>query len=121
MLVRCKKSCEKIAMGLLSLMPNEKNLKKLRHTKRMYEEDENLQLYLWKHEDSYIGLLGVEIHEEHFIVHHISVLPPYRNEGVGHAMLEKIQSLMGDRKMNATEETEAFIRKWGQEKVQIKG
>lgn len=117
MLTRYKKSCEKIAMGLLSLMPSEKDLKKLRHTKRLYEENDSLQLYFWKQDEAYAGLIGVEIHEDHFIVRHISVLPPYRNDGIGQAMLEKIQFLMGDRVMHATEETEPFIQKWGREKV----
>jgi len=48
MLIRYKKSFEKIAMGLLSYMPSEKDLKKLQQTIKQYDSDKNWQLFLWK-------------------------------------------------------------------------
>lgn len=48
MLIRYKKSFEKIAMGLLSFMPNEKDLKQLQQTIKDYETDTDRQLFLWK-------------------------------------------------------------------------
>lgn len=51
MLIKYKKSYEKFAMGLLSFMPNEKEIKTLRNTMKNYETDENLQLFLWKDEE----------------------------------------------------------------------
>lgn len=48
MLVRYKKALEKIAMGLLSLMPQEKDIKRLMETIQHYEQNENWTLYLWK-------------------------------------------------------------------------
>ena len=41
MLIRYKKTFEKIAMGLLSFMPNEKDLKKLQQTMKEYETEES--------------------------------------------------------------------------------
>lgn len=111
MLYRYKKSFEKIAMGLMSFMPKERELKKLQQTMHMYEENSGWQLYLWKKGDDFVGLLGVEVSEESFTIHHISVNPSHRGEGIGHAMIEKIQQLMQDRKMLATDETEAFLKK----------
>lgn len=109
MLVRYKKSCQKIAMGLLSFMPNERNVKNLCHTMNRYTEDPDWQLYLLKNEEDYIGLVGVEVADTYFTVQHISVLPSYRGEGLGHKMIEKIQLLMQDREMRATAETKEFI------------
>ena len=63
MLIRYKKTFEKIAMGLLSFMPTEKDLKKLQFTIKEYETVENLQLFLWKEEDI-IGLIGVQMNDE---------------------------------------------------------
>ena len=40
MLIRYKKSMEKIAMGLLSFMPEEKDVKKLTVTMKAYEEND---------------------------------------------------------------------------------
>ena len=48
MLIRYKKTFEKIAMGLLSFIPNEKDLKKLQQTMKQYESEENLQLIAWQ-------------------------------------------------------------------------
>ena len=111
MLVRYKKSCEKIAMGLLSLMPEEKNLKTLKQTMARYAEDPEWQLYLLKVEESYVGLIGVEVSENHFTVHHISVLPSFRGEGLGHVLVAKILPLMQGRKMCTTEATRTFLDK----------
>ena len=63
MLIRYKKTFEKIAMGLLSFMPSEKDLKKLQHTMKEYETEEDWHLFLWKEEDI-IGLLGVLNHND---------------------------------------------------------
>ncbi|WP_010286173.1 GNAT family N-acetyltransferase [Kurthia massiliensis] len=87
MLYRYKKAFEKIAMGLLSFMPEEKNLKVLQQTIRTYDSDPNWQLYLWKRDEDYIGLVGVEKLAEEWVVRHITVDPSHRGEGVGRSML----------------------------------
>ncbi|MBB5178721.1 riboflavin biosynthesis RibT protein [Planomicrobium koreense] len=111
MLFRYKKSFEKIAMGLLSFMPKERELKKLQQTMHIYEENPDWQLFLWKKGEDFVGLLGVEVNEDHFTLHHVSVNPSHRGEGIGQAMIEKIQQLMNGKEMRTTDETEAFIRK----------
>ncbi len=111
MLVRYKKSCEKIAMGLLSLMPQHKSIKNLQQLIIRYGEDPKWQLYLLKAGEQYAGLIGVEVEEHSFTVHHISVLPSFRGEGLGHAMVEKIQKQMQQREMRGAEETWAFLNK----------
>lgn len=90
MLYRYKKAFEKIAMGLLSFMPEEKNLKVLQQTIRIYENEDDWQLYLWKCEEDYIGLVGVEKQPEHWVVRHITVDPSHRGEGIGRHMLEAV-------------------------------
>lgn len=109
MLIRYKKSCEKIAMGLLSFMPMEKDLKKLKQTMKEYDENPASHLYLWKKEDDFIGLIGIKVNEESFTVQHISVMPSFRGEGVGRGMVEKIQEMMEPLEMRTTEETQQFI------------
>ena len=44
-------SNRKIAMGLLSFMPKEKEIKKLQKTMERYENDPDWKLYFWKEED----------------------------------------------------------------------
>ncbi|WKA49643.1 GNAT family N-acetyltransferase [Planococcus liqunii] len=111
MLLRYKKSFEKIAMGLLSFMPKERELKKLQQTMHIYDENPDWQLYLWKKGEDFVGLLGVEVSEHYFTIHHISVNPSHRGEGIGHAMIEKIRQLMQGKEMRSTDETRAFLQK----------
>jgi riboflavin biosynthesis RibT protein len=112
MLIRYKKTFEKIAMGLLSFMPTEKDLKKLQLTMKEYETDENWQLYLWKKEDI-IGLLGVLYHAEKnsLEIQHISVNPSHRFQGIGKSMVKALKDMYPDKVITSNEDTASFIEK----------
>ncbi|MDR6998608.1 GNAT family N-acetyltransferase [Neobacillus niacini] len=112
MLIRYKKAFEKIAMGLLSFMPNEKDLKKLQQTMKEYETEEFMQLFLWKEEDI-IGLLGVlnlDASNELEILH-ISVNPSHRHQGVGKKMVKALKEMYPDKTITSNEQTQAFVEK----------
>lgn len=111
MLIRYKKSFEKIAMGLLSFMPNEKDLKKLQQTMKQYEIEESWQLFLWKEEDDIIGLVGVSFNDSAMEIQHISVNPSHRHQGVGKNMLKALKELYQGKDLTANENTEAFLNK----------
>ncbi|WP_071460022.1 GNAT family N-acetyltransferase [Bacillus massilinigeriensis] len=110
MLIRYKKTFEKIAMGLLSFMPNEKDLKVLQQTIKQYEMEEMWQLFLWKEEDI-IGLIGVKEAENSLEIHHISVNPSHRHQGVGKQMVCAVKALYGDKTIQPNEFTAAFVGK----------
>ncbi|MBS4199553.1 GNAT family N-acetyltransferase [Bacillus sp. FJAT-49732] len=110
MLIRYKKAYEKIAMGLLSFMPNEKDLKKLQQTMKNYESEDNWQLFLWKEEDI-TGLIGVLLSDEKAEVQHISVNPSHRYEGIGKNMLKSVMRIYQDKDVVPTEHTAAFFDK----------
>jgi len=110
MLIRYKKAFEKIAMGLLSFMPNEKDLKKLQQTMKQYDTDDNWQLFLWK-EDDVIGLLGVVLNDDEVEIQHICVNPSHRHEGIGKNMLKALKNIYEDKNLKPNEETEAFFDK----------
>jgi len=118
MLIRYKKNFEKIAMGLLSFMPSEKDLKRLQLTIKQYETDEDWQLFLWKVDEDIIGLLGgVWIDEVSFKIQHISVNPSHRDQGVGSNMVTSLKDLYPDKQVTANEVTKAFLNKC----VKVKG
>ena len=119
MLTKYKKLIEKIAMGLLSFMPGEHELKVLQQTMQKYEENPDWQLYLWKQGDDFVGLIGIEMAELTFIVHHVAVNPSFRKEGIGHEMVEKVQQLQAPRAMRTTEETKDFLAKCWESKHSI--
>ena len=111
MLVRYKKALEKIAMGLLSFMPQEKDVKRLMETIQQYEQQENWMLYLWKRGEEYVGIVGVLVEETVATIQHITVIPSYRGEGVGLKMLQELCDLGLFTEIKPNEETEPFVQK----------
>lgn len=111
MLIRYKKAYEKIAMGLLSFMPDEKDLKKLQISMKMYETEEGWQLFLWKKEDDIVGVIGVIINGNKVEVQHISVNPSHRHEGIGKCMLQSVKDLYENKEFYPNEYTASFFEK----------
>lgn len=111
MLIRYKKAFEKIAMGLLSFMPNEKDIKKLTETIQSYESDENWILYLWKKNDEYVGIVGLVLDNDTATIQHVSVVPSYRGEGVATEMVQEVVELGQFDNVLATDETRKFVQK----------
>lgn len=110
MLVRYKKALEKIAMGLISLMPQEKDVKRLMETIQHYEQDDNWVLYLWKKSDEYVGIVGVLTEDAIATIQHITVIPSHRGEGVAREMLQELRDL-GYKEIQSNEEIRPFIEK----------
>ncbi|WP_433742944.1 GNAT family N-acetyltransferase [Falsibacillus pallidus] len=110
MLIRFKKTFEKIAMGLMSFMPSEKDIKKLQQTMKNYEENQDWQLFLWKEEDI-IGLIGVIVEEEEVEIQHISVNPSHRHEGIGKKMIKELSHLFENKELKPNQNTSSFFDK----------
>lgn len=111
MLLRYKKAYEKIAMGLLSYMPGEKSVKKLQETITQYETEENYQLFLLKQDEDFIGIVGIKLEEDAYVVMHLSVNPSFRGEGIGSEMIVKLSELYPHLECKSTRDTESFMKK----------
>jgi len=115
MLVRYKKNMQKIAMGLLSFMPEEKkDVKKLQQTIKEYETNPDWHLHLWKEDDDILGAIGVKIEDEiNAVIQHISVNPSHRNQGIGKEMVKEVNQLYKDKYAVCTvdEEIQEFYDK----------
>jgi riboflavin biosynthesis RibT protein len=112
MLIRFKKSFEKIAMGLLSFMPAEKDLKQLQQTIKQYETADDWQLFLWKQDEDIIGAIGVIFKDEDIVeVRHISVNPSHRQQGIGKSMVNAVKELYKTKTVIPNDETEKFFEK----------
>ncbi|MBT2731817.1 GNAT family N-acetyltransferase [Carnobacterium sp. ISL-102] len=109
MLVKYRSSHNKVAQGLLSLMPKEQELKHLQLTMQRYQQDPNWEMYLWKEDEKYIGIIGISIQKDEFLIQHLAVIPSFRGEGVGKAMISEIQKIYSEYRMTAIVEIEAFI------------
>ncbi|MFJ7975239.1 GNAT family N-acetyltransferase [Peribacillus sp. JNUCC 23] len=111
MLIKYKKAYEKFAMGLLSFMPEEKDIKKLQNTIKEYEINDNLQLYLWKNEEI-VGAIGIDLSlSDVIIIKHISVNPSFRQQGIGKTMIKEIQELFPNKETKPNENTVSFFEK----------
>jgi riboflavin biosynthesis RibT protein len=111
MLIRYKKSYEKIAMGLLSFVPSEKDIKKLLQTIKTYEEEEDWQLFLWRDEDI-IGIIGVHLNGDTAELHHVSVSPSHRDQGIGRKMVGGLKQIYDEKyDIVPTKLTETFFEK----------
>ncbi|MCP3032670.1 GNAT family N-acetyltransferase [Halobacillus sp. A1] len=111
MLIRFKKSYEKIAMGLLSFMPECKEVRKLQDIIYDYEVQENWHLFLWKEEDI-LGTIGVRTEGCKAYIQHVSVSPSHRNLGIGKKMIQSITSQFEkDYEVLPDEVTETFVEK----------
>ncbi|WP_240377671.1 GNAT family N-acetyltransferase [Bacillus piscicola] len=96
MFIKYKPAYKKIAMGLLSYMPEKKEVKELQDMINLYEEDENWKLFLWKENDDIIGVLGLCYREDGTAeLKHICVNPSYREEGIGRKMVLTIKERLG--------------------------
>lgn len=112
MLIRYKKHLEKIAMGLLSFMPEEKNVKTLQQTIKEYENNPSWHLYLWREEDV-LGAIGIRIENDiNAVVQHISVNPSFRDLGIGMKMVSEVKELYQEKyTVSADEMIEEFFNK----------
>ncbi|WP_026700192.1 GNAT family N-acetyltransferase [Salibacterium aidingense] len=109
MFIKFKSSYKKIAMGLLSYMPEEKEVKKLQETMSCYENDDNWQLYLWKEKEDIIGVMGLYFQEDGSAeLKHICVNPSYREEGIGRKMVLTMKERL-EGELKGCEETSEFL------------
>ena len=111
MLIRYKKALEKIAMGLLSFMPEHKDIKRLVETIHTYEADADWQLYLYKKEEEYIGAIGFTIMDGTAVIQHVTVIPSYRGEGIGKQMVTELAQLDQYEHIKFVDESQPFIQK----------
>ncbi|QFF98665.1 N-acetyltransferase [Psychrobacillus glaciei] len=111
MLLRYKKAFEKISMGLLSFMPQEKDVKKLLETIHQYETDPNWHLFLWKREEDLVGIVGVRMQDSNGIIQHISVNPSHRGEGIGKEMIQNLPSILHTTSIQPSDDTKSFFEK----------
>jgi len=113
MLYKYKSDYEKIAMGLLSFIPDLKEFANLKTEIEWYEADSSHVLYLWKNENrDFVGVLGTEINEDFIMIRQIAVTPTERSQGLCFLMLDDLAELYPDKKIMGNIEASALIAKW---------
>ncbi|KRN86928.1 GNAT family N-acetyltransferase [Ligilactobacillus acidipiscis] len=113
MLYKYKSGYKKIAMGLLSFIPNLKEVSRLSTEVEWYESQDDRCLFLWKNEDGdFCGIIGAEIDDKIIMVRHVAVSPQYREEGVSFAMFSALAQRYPEHKMMGSFEVAPLLTKW---------
>lgn len=83
---------KKIAMGFLSYIPDLKDMDNMEQELRLYAEDDNRQLYLWKSNlEDFSGIVALSFSEHTVFVEYISLNPSYRSQSNMYKILDEIQ------------------------------
>ncbi|ANK59578.1 RibT protein [Loigolactobacillus backii] len=115
MLFKYKTDYEKIAMGLLSFIPDLDEVSHLKEELTWYQTEASRQLYLWKNASGdFAGVIGIELNKDYVIIRHLALSPSDRNEGNSFAMLTELAELYPDNKLMGTISTSPLIAKWEQ-------
>ncbi|UJF14852.1 N-acetyltransferase [Jeotgalibaca sp. MA1X17-3] len=120
MLISYNQNYEKISMGLLSYIPDLKNISHLQEELDSYIENGDKKLYLWRdeHTENIVAIIGIGCDDSVLLVRHLSVSPSFRNEGIIYKMLDKLQSLYPELMINGTLDTAPFLSKWVQKNIE---
>lgn len=79
MLIECKNDKEKVAMGLLSYLPDFKNLANLKDEIQLNKNSTEFCLYLYRSKvPNFIGVIGTQISKHFVIIRYLSFAPDYR-------------------------------------------
>src|SRR5699024_10988096 len=113
MLVRYKNDNETVAMGLMSFMPNEKDVKHLQHTMQAYNTNPNWHLYLWRKDEKNIGAIDLIIEDTfEMVVQHLSVDTSCRIMFVARKMVDEILLIYGSQYNIVSDDlTQLFLKK----------
>lgn len=81
MLIECKNDKEKVAMGLLSYLPDFKNLDNLKDEIQLNKNSKEFRLFLYRDQDSnFVGVIGTQWDGQFIIIRFISLAPDYRQK-----------------------------------------
>ncbi|ETY74246.1 hypothetical protein [Lactiplantibacillus fabifermentans] len=113
MLVKYRKDYEKVAMGLLSLLPDFKDIAHLQMEMQWYQSTGNHQLYLWRQADGdFSGVIGIEVGPDFVLVHHNSLSPEERNSANQGQMLDELAALYPGKRVMGTLAMATIIGAW---------
>lgn len=113
MLLKYRSDYQKIAMGLLSLLPNFKDWDRLQRELAWYQDGDDRCLYLWKDEnDDFAGALGTENQGNFLVVRLITLMPDKQLTHNTWQMLDQLATTVPTKRLMGTLTTAKIIAKW---------
>lgn len=121
MLYKYRNDYEKIAMGLLSLIPDLQEVDHLQTELQVYNADDNHLLYLWKNNviHDFVGLLGVEVGKDFVFIRQLSLSPSDRKIANVYHMLDDLYELYPHKNIMGTLALTAIITRWHQRHLKM--
>ncbi|GEN94973.1 hypothetical protein [Pediococcus ethanolidurans] len=117
MLVKYRDSFQKIVMGLLSFIPDLKDIDRINHELEWYAATDDRNLYLQKNEDGdFIGLVGVEKQDKYLMIHHLAFIPQQQTKENENQIFNSLADYYPDLQMMGTIETTPALARWEKEK-----
>lgn len=105
MLIQYKKDYEKIAMGLLSYLPDFKNLSNLKDEIKLNQKNNDFELYLYRNRESnIIAVLGTQNDGDFIVVRYLSLAPGFREEKYQSRILRELKENNPDKQITSTPE-----------------
>ena len=102
-------------MGLLAFSCSDKSPATLLELVRTYEDDASRLLYLWKVDEDFVGIIGMEQHGTEMVIDHIALSPSFRGEKRSYELLDEVRRLLpSDLTLTGKGKTGHLIEKWNQ-------
>ncbi|GFZ26972.1 reductase [Lactobacillus corticis] len=81
MLIPYKQDLEKTVMGLLSYLPDLKNIDNLKSEMALINGNNDFELYVYQASDgNKVGVIGVQTSDQFVVIRYLSLLPAYRDD-----------------------------------------
>lgn len=113
LLVRYRKDYEKIALGLLSFLPELQDYEQLT-TVINTSLEKGFHIYLWKNteDNHFIGIIILEEGDHYILVRNISFTPTERSGKNVFALLSAVHEEFSSKRLMGTLKTQSLISNW---------
>ncbi|GEO68395.1 hypothetical protein [Levilactobacillus acidifarinae] len=113
MLLKYRSDYQKIAMGLMSLLPSFKDWDRLQRELAWYQGGDDRTLFLWKDQyDDFAGVLGTERQSNYVVVRLVGLMPDKQSTANVWQMLDQLATMVPQQRIMGTLATSQIIAKW---------
>lgn len=111
MLIEYKKDNEKVAMGLLSYLPDFKNLENLKEEIKLNRESDEFNLFLYQNDDqNIVGVIGTQTANNFIIIRYLSLAPGFREKKYENEILKDLVNSQPKMRITAVPEYTYLIK-----------
>ncbi|TPR52826.1 hypothetical protein DY042_00975 [Apilactobacillus kunkeei] len=113
MLLKYRTEYKKIAMDMLSLLPDMNKGNHLEDEMNWYEDSDNRVIYLWKNQDdNWAGLVAIEQKNDLLVLRRVVLTPDSWNINNCCSMIDDLNNLYMGKKIVGTMDTTSICEIW---------